>query len=87
LNDVAPLADLDGEYFSNWSHLKGIALTLQFSPYMAVSVDDLEEIHELIGTAPILDEANLSTHRADLELARSILQASYNFAESNVMNW
>jgi hypothetical protein len=87
LSEPTPLADLEGGYFFNWSHLKGIALTLQFSPHMAISVDDLEIVHGYIGTAPILDEANLSAHRAGLESARDMLQASYDFAESNVMNW
>lgn len=87
----------------HWSEMKGFALGLQFNPNSPfrdatsdVTVDDLKIVLELMGDAPVLaDGTQLGNpysggvvgYRADLLLAREILEDAYGFEGDNAKNW
>ncbi|MGH8502174.1 MAG: DUF4856 domain-containing protein [Gammaproteobacteria bacterium] len=41
-----------------WGELKGFALSLQFSPYALLSDADFDQVHELLGDAPVLADGS-----------------------------
>ncbi|GLS28114.1 DUF4856 domain-containing protein [Marinibactrum halimedae] len=102
----------------HWGEMKGFALGLQFSPYspfrtgsvmvngeaqdVAVTIEDLKNILELMGTAPVLAdgtqngmmfnnattaEAAKSAYLENLMMARDLLQTAYAFDADNVAGW
>ncbi|OUS28460.1 hypothetical protein A9Q99_13155 [Gammaproteobacteria bacterium 45_16_T64] len=103
-------ADLDNymDVAKHWSEMKGFALGLQFSPYSpfrdgsvaGIDVDDLKQIFELMGDAPVLADGSqngvaatgdaataVAEYRADLLTAQGILQTAYEFDATDVDNW
>ena len=100
-------ADLDNfsSLAKHWSEMKGFALGLQFSPYSPFrtnaesSIEDLEEVLDLMGAAPVLADgsqagvaatdatAAKAEYLAGLQAARDILQAAYEFDAENVAGW
>ncbi len=97
--DLANYTDLA----KHWSEMKGFALGLQFSPYSPFriegsdySIDDLKEILSLMGDAPVLADGTqlgndydggVEGYRADLLIARDMLENAYGFEEANAENW
>ena len=91
----------------HWSELKGFALSLQFSPASpfrdeasSVDMEDLEEILELIGDAPVLADGSqngvpatgdvetaLFAYAGKLTVARMLLQEAYGFSNANTVGW
>ncbi|MGF1508602.1 MAG: DUF4856 domain-containing protein [Myxococcota bacterium] len=94
INDV--LADMNRfgtddydfeDHAKHWSEMKGFALTLQFSRFAAVTDVELETIHEIMGTAPVLptaDDSTVEAYRQGLLDARQIIGDAYGFAEANL---
>lgn len=87
VNDsLADLAALGTDDFSfadlakHWSELKGFALGLQFSPHSPL--DRFDELHALIGDAPVdvsAEQSVIDAYMADLVAARDILMEAYDF--------
>lgn len=85
----------------HWSEMKGFALALQFSPASPFRVDintlaDLRLVLRLMGDAPVLAdgtqhtadfEGGVAAYRADLLMARDLLETAYSFDSENVINW
>ncbi len=100
----------------HWGEMKGFALGLQFNPRspfrtgevvvdgtsqaVSVTIDDLQMLLELMGTAPVLADGTQngvlagadaatakSDYLADLMTARDILEEAYAFDAENVANW
>ena len=94
INDV--LADMNamdsdaydfGDHAKHWSELKGFALCFQFNPRSPLSDAEFEELHELVGQAPVLADADADTREAyasDLIEARALLGQAYGFDSENL---
>ena len=41
----------------HWGELKGFALSLQFNPHSPLTDDDFDRLHEVLGDAPVLPDA------------------------------
>ena len=75
------------EHAKVWSELKGFALSFQFNPKSPVSDEDFDQLHILIGDAPVLADAgedDINAYRADLLAARDILKEAYGFDDANM---
>jgi hypothetical protein len=95
INDVdADLEKIGTDDFSyadtakHWSEMKGFALGLQFNKATPLSDTDFITVHTMIGDMPVLTgEVEVSAYRADLLIARDLLQAAYAFDAENAANW
>jgi hypothetical protein len=95
INDVdADLGSIGTDDFSyadtakHWSEMKGFALGLQFNKATPLSDTDFITVHTMIGDMPVLTgEVEVSAYRADLLIARDLLQAAYAFDAENAANW
>ena len=68
------------DHAKHWSELKGFLLMLQFNPRSQVRDEDLADIHDLVGTAPVFPgDAEAGQAVADLIEARGMLAAAYQF--------
>ncbi|MEM1041611.1 MAG: DUF4856 domain-containing protein [Bacteroidota bacterium] len=106
LEEMAGLtqAEVDGknDFTLNkfWGEMKGFTYALQFSyrgdegfsggALNMVSTDQLRQLHELMGNAPVYalpgsDEYN--AYVADLNAAKTIFQAAYGFSQANMDQW
>ncbi|MGM0555387.1 MAG: DUF4856 domain-containing protein [Myxococcota bacterium] len=75
------------EHATQWSEAKAFALGLQFNPRMSLSDADFAELHELLGDAPVLadaDQADIDQYKADLVTARQLIGDAHGFAEANL---
>jgi hypothetical protein len=95
INDVdTDLNSIGTEDFSystiakHWSEMKGFALGLQFNKNTPLNDADFITVHTMMGDMPVLTgEAEVLTYRANLLIARDLLQAAYAFDAENVANW
>ena len=71
----------------HWGELKGFALGFQFSPHSPLSDEDFVKFHDLVGTAPVLADGDLTAYEADLIEARDILRDAYGFDADNAATW
>jgi hypothetical protein len=74
--------------------MKGFALSFQFNPSSPVTPSDFEELHDLLGDAPVIPNEVPATNEDELEEykdalldARALLRDAYDFAEANVEAW
>lgn len=89
-------------YAKHWGEMKGFALNFQFSPFSPFADDALNpkkdtvgaakfvELHTLLGDKPWLNaevSGAVANYKANLIKARDILQAAYDFDQTNVENW
>ncbi len=75
------------DHAKHWSELKGFALAFQFNPRSPMSDADFAQLHQLIGTAPVLSdasEAERTQRMDDLRAARDILGQTYDFEAANL---
>jgi hypothetical protein len=95
INDVdTDLNKIGTEDFSystiakHWSEMKGFALGLQFNKNTPLNDADFITVHTMMGDMPVLTgEAEVLTYRANLLIARDLLQAAYAFDAENAANW
>jgi hypothetical protein len=95
INDVdADLDKIGTDDFSysttakHWSEMKGFALGLQFNKATPLSDADFITVHTMFGDMPVLTgEAEVAAYRADLLMARDLLQVAYEFDAENAANW
>jgi hypothetical protein len=95
INDVdADLEKIGTDDFSystlakHWSEMKGFALGLQFNKNTPLNDADFITVHTMMGDMPVLTgEAEVLTYRANLLIARDLLQAAYAFDAENAANW
>ena len=90
LQDMGRIGGEDYDFAGHakhWSELKGFALSLQFNPRSPLSEAEFAELHELIGQAPVLEDAGpeaLEAYAADLVAARTLLGEAYGFDASDL---
>ncbi|ASP38649.1 DUF4856 domain-containing protein [Bacterioplanes sanyensis] len=77
--------DFDG-HAKRWSELKAFALALQFNPIAEIDLDELKQLHSLIGQAPVLEGGNIEAYSTALTQARALLADVYDF-EGDVSQW
>jgi hypothetical protein len=95
INDVdADLEKIGTDDFSystlakHWSEMKGFALGLQFNKNTPLNDADFITVHTMLGDMPVLTgEAEVLAYRANLLIARDLLQAAYAFDAENAANW
>jgi hypothetical protein len=78
------------DHAKHWSEAKGFALSLQFNPDSPLDDATFEELHALLGDAPVIDGADddaVESHREDLLAARALLAEAYGFADADVEGW
>ncbi len=76
-----------GDHAKHWSELKGFALVTQFNPASPMTDADFATMHDLLGTAPVLEDADGADRDAylqDLLAARALIGASYDFHADNL---
>ena len=74
-----------GDLARHWSEMKGLALTIQFNPDSPVSDADFATIHELLGMAPVVSDADAIADYADaLRGARTMFGDAYGFDPANL---
>lgn len=71
----------------HFSEMKGFALGLQFSPFSKITDEQFEQIHTLMGNAPVLNQADVAAYMEDLLEARDIIETALSFDSENVANW
>ena len=90
-SDLEKLATDDFSYSDtakHWSEMKGFALGLQFNKMSLLGDEDFAMVHSMMGDMPVLTgEAEVATYRANLLIARDLLQAAYTFDADNAANW
>jgi hypothetical protein len=67
--------------------MKGFALSFQFNPRSPLTDAQFEELHGLMGAAPVLlhaDQAYRDAYAADLRQARTLLGEVYDFDAANL---
>lgn len=73
------------DHAKHWSEGKGFALSLQFSRLSPLSDADFATLHDLLGTAPVLEGgAAADAYAQDLRDARTLLAEAYGFAPENL---
>jgi hypothetical protein len=100
INDVrADLSDsLTDDYnyenvAKHWSEMKGFALGLQFNPHSPITDEQFAQVQAYFGQKPVFvafgseDTTAMEAYRADLLLARDILQEALSLDAENVENW
>ncbi|MBR56800.1 MAG: DUF4856 domain-containing protein [Myxococcales bacterium] len=78
------------DHAKHWSELKGFSLSLQFSPHSPMTDAQFTELQGLIGTAPVLpnaEQAAIDAYAANLDAAIELLQTAYGFSEQNIGAW
>ncbi|WP_181902272.1 cadherin repeat domain-containing protein [Thalassotalea euphylliae] len=77
----------------HFSEMKGFAIGLQFNKRSPLTAAQFAEIHNYMGIKPVLlptgsaDMTAVNAYIADLDKARAIFQAAYEFDAENVENW
>lgn len=81
---------LFSDFAKFWGEMKGYALSFQFNPKALMNDATFDEIHELMGDAPVLPHASQSEVQAyitKLETARELMRKTYDFTVNNTLNW
>jgi hypothetical protein len=76
-----------GDHAKHWSELKGFALGFQFNPRSPLSEAEFQALHDLIGMAPVLgdaDAAERADYADDLVAARALIADAYGFDAANL---
>ena len=69
----------------HYSELKGFALILQFNPHTPMSQAQFEELHTLLGTAPLQpNDFGFEVYKEGLLDARDLLQEVYGFQSQDM---
>ncbi|WP_448553773.1 DUF4856 domain-containing protein [Thalassotalea montiporae] len=82
-----------GDVAKHFSEMKGFALGLQFNENSPLTEAQFAEVHSYMGIKPVLlangstDMTAVNAYIADLDKARDIFQAAYEFDAENVENW
>ncbi|RLV60307.1 DUF4856 domain-containing protein [Parashewanella curva] len=72
----------------HWSEMKGFGLGLQFNPHSDITDAQFEQIHTLMGTKPVMVEADdIETYRDNLLQARDIIAEALKLNSENVEKW
>lgn len=76
------------DHAKHWGEMKGFALVLQFNPRSPLNEGTLfTDLHDLIGTAPVLDDADaddIAAYQQALLDARELVGTAYDFDASNL---
>ncbi len=89
---LADMAKIGGDDYSfdkhakHWSEMKGFALALQFNPIAEIELDELKQLHSLVGQAPVLEGGDVEAYQQALTQARDLLADVYDF-EGDVSQW
>ena len=74
-----------------WAEMKGYGLAFQFSPVSLLSDDRFDEVHELMGLAPVLPHSasaeEVLVYQKRLSRARSILVDAFGFDQVEASQW
>lgn len=77
----------EADFGRNWGELKGIILSLQFTPNSPISPDNMKTLQDNIGMAPEIRNNLKNGYFAKLIEARSIIQESYDFSIEDTGAW
>lgn len=89
---LADMAKIEGDDYSfdkhakHWSEMKGFALALQFNPIAEIELDELKQLHALLGQAPVLAGGEVEVYQQALTHARDLLADVYDF-DGDVGQW
>ncbi len=74
-------------YATNWANLKALSTSLQFNSNSQLSSEDIVELSNHIGDAPIFNKTQIANHLKSLYSARTLLQTRFNLSEENMNVW
>ena len=89
----------DADLNKHWGEMKGYTFALQFGyrgdeatggPLAIISTDALEQLHDLMGNAPVYaapGSSEYDAYVADLNAAKTVLQDAYDFSDANMAGW
>lgn len=82
----------NAELNEHWAEMKGFAYALQFNrlDVRQITDEDLEQLHERIGDAPVYalpGSEESEAFRSDINTAKDLLQSIFGFSDENVANW
>jgi len=78
------------DHAKHWSEAKGFAFAFQFDPRSPLTDAQFEQLHDALGTAPVLDDTgpvSLADYRTGLIEARDLLGTVYEFDVKDVSAW
>ena len=80
--------ELCQDYSKHWSEMRAFAMALNFNSMKTISDGILQTVYDYLGTAPVFPgEGDVAAYRADLLLARDLLQSAYGFSDATVAAW
>ena len=74
----------------HWAEMKAYTMALQYNPLGQIMTADLEQLHRLMGDAPVYDSPGSEAYDAkvaQLNNAKTIMQGIYGFSAANMANW
>ena len=78
------------QFAKYWSEMKGFAFGFQFNPKGIMTDAEFDQLHALMGEAPILPhaaKADVDAYKQKLIDARNLIGKIYGFSANNVANW
>ncbi len=75
------------DHASNWSQMKGLAMSFQFNPRSPLTDSQFSQLHTLLGQAPVLPTANgesIGEYKVALSQVKDTLQSTYDFSADNM---
>ena len=84
----AAVASKCQNYSKHWSEMRAFAMALNFNSMKTISDGILEAVYDYLGTAPVFPgDGDVTAYRANLLLARDLLQSAYGFSDATVAAW
>lgn len=75
------------DYFTAWSELKGVSLSLQPIQNSTLSEKQFREIQTLISNSPELSSSFIANYLEELDEVVSILQLEFGFSDESIDSW
>ena len=76
------------DYSKHWSEMRAFAMALNFNSMKTISDGILQTVYDYLGTAPVFPgDGDVTAYRANLLLARDLLQSAYGFSDATVATW
>ena len=80
--------DLCQAYSKQWSEMRAFAMALNFNSMKTIPNGILNTVYDYLGTAPVFPgEGDVAAYKANLLLARDLLQSAYGFSDATVAGW
>jgi len=80
--------ELCQDYSKHFSEMRAFAMALNFNSMKTIPSGVLTKVYDYLGTAPVFPgSGDVTAYRANLLLARDLLQSAYSFPDATVAGW